>query len=87
MVILSIGRSLFSTEVKLLLHSIHMQIPFTLSPVGEESSRMSLHFPGLFFFGMTPNGLVWIVDCMSLPFLHRQATRGSYPYLLDAMYM
>ena len=35
------------------------EIPsLTLEPVGDDRSTIKRHFPGLFFLGMTPRGLV-----------------------------
>ena len=42
------------------LHHSLLIASLTLEPSGTDRSTMSLHFPGLFFFGMTPNGLKWI---------------------------
>jgi len=46
-----------STETYDRLHHSLLMASLTLKLSGAERSTISLHFPGLFFFGMTSNGL------------------------------
>ena len=53
-------------------------------PYGNDSYRISLHLLGLFLFGMTPNGLVWmpskVAGLLSLwPDYHVPATPAHRP--------
>ena len=47
---------------------------FTLWPSGDERSRISRHLSGLFFLGITPNGLQWTPSSFALAGVPTTAT-------------
>ena len=48
---------------------------FTLLPSGKDKSVISLHFPGWYFLGITPNLLMWVFGA---------DTAGNGPRILPA---
>ena len=62
-----------------------------LWPKGEDRSMINLHFPSLFFFRITPIGLIWVplghIPAGSLIILLKETSLAKYSEIIDVTWL